>query len=101
MSSVSCRAWLRLLASLGTCSGLKRHSLSLRAEGKGQSLGKACRDYSPAVPQSPRTQGGAPTGCKGLDQDPRKGARGNLCSGSFSLERPPPKKGLESSLTEP
>ena len=60
VSSVSCRAWLRLAASLGMCSGLKWHSLSLRAEGKGQSLGKACRDYSPAVPQPPPGPMGEP-----------------------------------------
>lgn len=44
VSSVSRRAWLRPVASLGTCSGPKLHSLSLRAEGKGQSLGEACWD---------------------------------------------------------
>lgn len=56
VTHVSCfsgQAWLRLVASLYTCSGSKLHSLSLRAEGKGQSLGEACEGYYPASSQFP------------------------------------------------
>lgn len=100
---------LRQLQGLAQAGGQSGHVLWLEValtqpEGRGQraELGRSLSGLQSCCPPvSPRAQGGAPTGCKGLDQDLRKGPRGNLCSGSFSLERPPPKKVLESSLTEP
>lgn len=98
MSSVSCRAWLRPVASLGTCSGLKLHSLSLRAEGKGQSPGEACQGCCPAASQSPPGPSGSPPECKHWDQGLRKGQRCDSCSGGFSSlwrdPHPAPKKVL-------
>lgn len=66
VSSVSCRDWLRLVASLGTCSGPKLHWLSLRAEGPG---GAGVRPVGTVLlpPGLPEGHGGAPEG-KGLGQ---------------------------------
>lgn len=80
VSSVSCWAWLRPAASLGMCSGRKLYSLSLRAEGKGQSLGEACQGCYPTSLQPP--QGPlelVPSEFKGLEQSQTHSS----CPGNF------------------